>query len=338
MGKFGPPSKWLKDQRETMPLQSKDLSERIILVVGGNTGLGLEASRHLAAMKPQRLIIACRDATRGKNAVNDIERTTGVESIELALVDLTDFKSIPSFVELLRTSLGISRIDAILLNAGMMTPNFQLTKDGWETTLQTNYIGTALLAFHLLPFLLHSPLDGFTPRLVFVGSEVHYFVSKVEQEESQNILLALNDKKTAAMSQRYYITKTLNLFFARSLASKISHKKLIITSTNPGFCKSGLIRNSNPVQLLALKAATFLLSRSTEMGSRCLVHALLSDNADAIHGKYLNNCRVEEESDFVLSEDGQRVQARVWNELSDVLFKVDPRVKDIVEKYLVETR
>jgi len=172
------------------------------------------------------------------------------------------------------------------------------------------------------------------PRIAFVGSEVHYFISKMDETKQPNILDCLNDKKRAKMSERYYITKLLNLFFARSLAAKIPSDTLSITSINPGFCKSRLIRNENPVKMTGLKLATALLSRSTEMGSRCLVHGLLVASSETAHGKYLNNCRVEEESDFVISETGLRVQERAWNETIEVLTKVNPKVNEIVNQYL----
>lgn len=74
-------------------------------------------------------------------------------------------------------------------------------------SLQTNYIGTALLAIHLLPLLLQTPHEDPFPRLVFVGSEVHYFISQIKQDKSPNILVALNNQKTAVMSERYYVSK-----------------------------------------------------------------------------------------------------------------------------------
>lgn len=64
----------------------------------------------------------------------DIKATTGCKAVELALIDLTSFQSILGFVDDLKYKFDITRLDALLLNAGMMTPKFQLTKDGWETT------------------------------------------------------------------------------------------------------------------------------------------------------------------------------------------------------------
>lgn len=73
-----------------------------------------------------------------------------------------------------------------------------------------------------------------------------------------------------------------------------------------------LIRNSGFIRMAGLKLATAILSRPTEMGSRCLVHGTIIAKTDEVHGKYLNNCRVEEESDFVISDDGAQIQERVW--------------------------
>jgi NADP-dependent 3-hydroxy acid dehydrogenase YdfG len=48
------------------------------------------------------------------------------------VVDLTDFASILSFVDNLKLN-GVTRLDSVLMNAGMMQPKFAQTKDGWET-------------------------------------------------------------------------------------------------------------------------------------------------------------------------------------------------------------
>ncbi len=89
------------------------------------------------------------------------------------------------------------------------------------------------------------------------------------------------------------------------------------------------------------------------MGSRTLVHGSLDGSNKDIQGKYLNRCKVEEESDIVISPEGKAYQDRIWvsiccadpdyrkfaeagmqNETLDVLSKVHPQLKDIVSQYL----
>lgn len=65
-----------------------------------------------------------------RDSCADVRIIPGCKEVELAHVDLTDFASIQSFVDELQTT----KLDAVLINAGMMTPKFELTKDSWETT------------------------------------------------------------------------------------------------------------------------------------------------------------------------------------------------------------
>jgi hypothetical protein len=54
------------------------------------------------------------------------------------------------------------------------------------------------------------------------------------------------------------------------------------------------------------------LSRSTEVGARTLVHAALWGARDEVNGKFFNNSRVVEESDFSLSGEGREIETRIW--------------------------
>lgn len=63
---------------------------------------------------------------------------------------------------------------------------------------------------------------------------------------------------------------------------------------------------------LANKLLKLLLARTVEVGSRTLVHAALAGDQSEMQGRYLNRCRVEEESDFALSEEGGKVEEKIW--------------------------
>ena len=60
-----------------------------------------------------------------------------------------------------------------------------------------------------------------------------------------------------------------------------------------------------------------MLARSTEMGSRTLIHAALGGTQKEVQGKYLSTCQVGEESDYALSPEGMEVQERLWVRLHD---------------------
>ncbi|KAG6822899.1 hypothetical protein H0H93_004621 [Arthromyces matolae] len=78
------------------------------------------------------------------------------------------------------------------------------------------------------------------------------------------------------------------------------------------------------------------IARTTEQGSRQLVYAAVggAGNEDQLRGSYISVARVSEASDFAIGPDGHVVQEKLWNEVMEILGKVDPRVEDISRKYL----
>ncbi len=68
----------------------------------------------------------------------------------------------------------------------------------------------------------------------------------------------------------------------------------------------------------------WLLARTTEVGSRTLVAA--ASGGEETAGKYMADSVVSYESPFVLSEEGQRVEKKVWRELIEKLERIQPGI------------
>jgi retinol dehydrogenase-12 len=87
-----------------------------LIVTGANTGLGLEASRHLVRLGAEKVILACRNLEKGEAAVRDIEASTKRTGVaEVWSLDLSSFESVKEFAKRVD---GLKRIDAIVENAG----------------------------------------------------------------------------------------------------------------------------------------------------------------------------------------------------------------------------
>lgn len=92
------------------------------------------------------------------------------------------------------------------------------------------------------------------------------------------------------MSARYNVSKLLEVFYCREMASQSQQNgkpSVIINYLNPGFCHSELTRDSG----WGMRILKFFLARTTEAGSRTLVVA--ADAGSESHGEYMSNCRVE---------------------------------------------
>jgi NAD(P)-dependent dehydrogenase (short-subunit alcohol dehydrogenase family) len=279
----------------TLPRPDGDLRGQTIIVTGSNTGLGFEASRHLVHLGVDKLIMGVRNLDKGEIAKKEIlaasEKRDHQPSIEVWPLDMDSYDSVKAFAS--RAS-SLPRLDCVLANAGVMTAIFSVTEDN-EKTITTNVVSTFLLALLLLPKLQQSAEQfGIVPRIVIPNSALHYTAPLKELDIEGEIFARLNGQKTADMGSRYAVSKLLVIYVVRELADqlKASKKPLVIINTpNPSFCKSQLIRDPGVSTSFGVKVGEKLFARSTEAGSRALVHGIVS--GPETNGQYLTNCHVQ---------------------------------------------
>ncbi|KAF5325665.1 hypothetical protein D9611_000371 [Ephemerocybe angulata] len=332
----------IRDQyTKVPPVAQADLTGKIVIVVGANTGLGFEASKHLARMNPGKLILACRSEEKGKAAVDGIKQATGFGRAEVWQVDLSKLSSVIAFADRFERECG--RLDVLLANAGVGLDKYRSTEDGWEESLQVNNLSTSLLCLRLAPRLVETSMKyGTRPRIVVVSSEMHYGVSFPEKvyddgQESSFQVLSSREYCAAIMpgATRYAETKLLNVFFTLSLSELLKDTPVVVNTVTPGYCYSDLARNASAVQALADRIAKAILARSTEKGARQLVYAAVGgeEKVDTLRGAFVNLHRADEPDDYVLGEEGKKRGDKLWKDLILELSKVDGRVLEIVQEY-----
>lgn len=72
----------------------------------------------------------------------------------------------------------------------------------------------------------------------------------------------------------------------------MDHSKIIINVVNPGLCKTNLLRDASAMLRFNLSIAKLIAGRSSEEGSRTLLHGLAA--GEESHGKYLSECEIKE--------------------------------------------
>jgi NAD(P)-dependent dehydrogenase (short-subunit alcohol dehydrogenase family) len=307
---------------KTPPYPENSYGGKTVIVTGSNTGLGLEAARHITRLGAEKVILAVRSIEKGEEAKKSIEETTKRTGIvEVWQLDLTSYASVKSFSE--RAS-SLPRLDVLLENAGIHTVKYSLAEEN-ESTITVNVVSTFLLALLLLPKLKETAeLHNTKPHLVIVSSVVH-FLSDLPERQELSIFNTLNDKQTAQMSARYMVSKLLEVLAVRQMVAEycpdISKYPVVINLINPGICHSALLREAGSWQWI-FKWIT--AARTTEVGSRTLVDAACKGPES--HGKYLSDCEIEDPAPFVMSEEGKKTQKRVWKELSEKLEHIQPGI------------
>ena len=215
-------------------------SGRTVIVTGANSGIGYETARMLAA-KNARVILACRNISKGQEAVDKIRRIIPGAEVEAMHLDLGSLASVREFAEKILNQ--EDRLDLLINNAGVMMPPYGLTKDGFELQFGTNHLGHFALTGLLLPLILKTKGS----RVVNVSSAMHKR-GKIQFED-------LNSEKTYNKPSAYGQSKLANLLFTYELQRKLteSGSGTLATASHPGWTRTnlqrhtGIFENLNPL-------------------------------------------------------------------------------------------
>lgn len=235
---------------ENMP----DLSGKIIIVTGGNSGLGYESVMAFA-QKGAEVILASRSVEKGENAKIEIEKDPINGKIVVMQLDLQDFASIEKFAEDFKQK--YQKIDVLLNNAGIMTTPYFKTKDGLEGQIGTNHFGHFKLTGLLLDLIISTPKS----RVVNVSSIAH------ERGKMYFDNLMFENGTDYTPMKAYGQSKLANLLFTFELQRFFEANNIdsIAVAAHPGVSKTNLaqhmlkkfwIKLLVPVMLLMVQKAS----------------------------------------------------------------------------------
>jgi NAD(P)-dependent dehydrogenase (short-subunit alcohol dehydrogenase family) len=201
------------------------LSGRTAIVTGANSGIGWHVAKELAA-HGARVVLACRDVTRAKQAAERIRNGGPPVEIDIELLDLADMASVRAFAHHWRDPVHL-----LVNNAAVMAPPRRAsTRDGFELQFGTNHLGHFVLTGLLLPALL----AGAPSRVVTLSSVAHF--------GGRDDVVNANDNSTYRAQQAYSNSKLANLLFALELQRRAAGHKVPVSSAaaHPGMCATGL--------------------------------------------------------------------------------------------------
>ena len=323
------------------------LKGKTAIVTGSNSGLGYHASSQLLSLGLSHLILAVRDLRKGEaasSALLDAFRRSSTSSkasptIEVWPLNMTDDTSILSFADRVSQTPDLN-VDICILNAGVARFGYEQLPNGNELTIQTNWLGTALLAILLRPILqsqytrrtstttngnANGPASAPSPPvLTFVGSDAAQWSAfkeyKIAKKEHRSVLDVLNDKSKYNAGDRYYCSKLLlTLFFREFVARLPQNNSVIVNIVSPGFCYgSELHRSLGGVPGKIFSGMKRMIGRSSEVGARTLTHAAAVAGRQS-HGKYLSEEHEAPLPDFVVSDNGKEAAPMLWKEMSEDL-------------------
>ncbi|KAJ1302033.1 hypothetical protein OPQ81_000868 [Rhizoctonia solani] len=265
-----------------------DLSGQVVIVTGGNSGIGLELCKVLLN-KGAKVYMAARDREKAEKAIESLKRETSGRSPIFIELDLGDLSSVKRAVEEYKSM--EKELHVLYNNAGvMMSPTDLKTANGYDLQFGTNVLGPYLLTTLLLPTLINtaktSTLTGGIARVVNASSGVHWVAPRGGINYAS--LVPNNDKADKIRHRMgpttlYAQSKWAVIAFSNELARQYGSQGIVSTSLHPG-----AIENKYNTVLPGIGGwITRLMLRPTSWGPLTHLYAGTTPDARSISGKYL---------------------------------------------------
>lgn len=224
---------------------------KTILITGANTGIGL-ATAETFVKDGHHVILACRNPDKASQAKKQLD-AIGTGKVDTVTLDLNDLAKIAQTADTLISQ--FEKIDVLVNNAGMMTPQLESTADGFEKQIGVNYIGPFLLTMKLLP-LIKKAEQG---RIIHLASMMHLLGQiDVGQFKADQV------KKYNGV-RSYANSKLANLLFSNTLAQQLQGSSVTSNALHPGGVDSEIYRELPKYQYNALKLFLIPTSKPAEL-------------------------------------------------------------------------
>eukprot|EP00177_Eucheuma_denticulatum_P007637 GFKZ01013890.1.p1 GENE.GFKZ01013890.1~~GFKZ01013890.1.p1 ORF type:complete len:344 (+),score=54.08 GFKZ01013890.1:93-1034(+) len=289
---------------EWNPEDVPPLTNNTYIVTGTTSGTGLETARFLYR-NGATVILASRNPDKLAHVTNQFvteqppSPTPGI--LHSLVVDTSDLESVRSFVEAFK-NLGVTSVDALVLNAGVNRSEFERSAQGYEMDFATNHLGHWLMTGLLMPYLK----AGGGGRVVSVSSLAHRMVNN-----GIDYHLARGNGDKFDMMEKYSQSKLANLLFMSELNRRLSEAgvaEVVAVGCHPGGTKSNLIEGQKlPLHLTLAKRVFGFFAQEAVGGAMPIVMAALDQTAKAgdyygpsgfaeFSGKPKKNCVLADEA------------------------------------------
>jgi len=204
--------------------QIPDLCGKVVVITGGNTGIGYQAAIAFAS-KGAETILACRNESKAIKAVRKIQMEVPRAKVGYLNLDLGSLASIHHFADNFRNL--YSRLDILLNNAGVIIKSFSTTEEGFESQMGINHLGHFALTGLLMEFIAKT--DG--ARVVNVSSKAHR-----KERMDFNTLLYTSGKGYSRIGA-YTSSKLANLLFTYELDRRFRKASVnaMALAAHPGY-------------------------------------------------------------------------------------------------------
>ncbi|MFT5691511.1 MAG: NAD(P)-dependent dehydrogenase (short-subunit alcohol dehydrogenase family) [Oceanicoccus sp.] len=295
VGRFG------ADSTAEEVTEGLDLSGKVMLITGCNSGIGLETMRVLA-MRGAHVIGTGRTLEKARKACASVAGKTTPVALELS-----DFQSAVDCAATV-AEMGLA-LDAVILNAGIGSFGEMQLVNGVERIFAINYLGHYVLMNHLLP-LVQASQQG---RIVHVGSRQGYMSAPAAGIDFDN----LRGEKAYDADLAYGRSKLANALFSLKLSRMLDPAKTTSNVLHPGFVKTNIARDAGFLVRVGFDIVGPFITKTPAQGAATQSYVATAPALAGISGAYFADCnpaRIEVPNFFF----DQPLADKLWDATQDM--------------------
>ncbi|KAL5478200.1 hypothetical protein EMCRGX_G025096 [Ephydatia muelleri] len=280
-----------------------DLTGKVAIVTGGNTGIGYETAKALATMGAHT-IVACRSAERATEALTRMQDEVRQEfpdkqlNVEWMILNLASFESTKQFVIAFKAR--NLQLHILINNAAIaLLQERTLTADGYEQQFQAS-----------------------VPASI-AGIAIYQHVLYIDWNPDN-----LNGELSYGPLKFYNNSKLYNILTSYALQRRLPNMGITVSSLHPGVVDTDLNQHSKFFHLFALAVKHTGIARTPRDGAATTINCAVNPQLNSQQAHYYSDCHVTQSSD--LSRD-EAIQEQLWRK--SVAIVKDYLSPDVLARY-----
>ena len=275
-------------------MRTTEMQDKICMVTGATSGMGLETARGLANMGATVVMVG-RNRSKGEAARQDIQASSGNQKVDLLVADLSSQADIRRVADEFKAK--YDRLHVLVNNAGGVFSKRETTVDGLEMTFALDHLG-----YFLLTNLLIDTIKVSAPaRIVNISSGAEAG-GKINFDDLQG-------EKRYSSWAAYGQAKFANVLFTYDLARRLEGTGVTVNAVTPGPVATSFGQNNSGIFKLVSPLFS-VIGLTAEQGAQTAIWLASSAKVEGMTGRAFYRLQEKHTSN---KSHNVATQRRLWD-------------------------
>lgn len=237
------------------------ITGKTVLVTGSTDGIGKQTAMVLAG-QGARVLVHGRSAQKVERTLDEIKQQHPGANLAGYTADFSSLSAVAEMANAVKQSEAFLHV--LINNAGIYSPVFQLSQDGFELTFAVNHLAPFLLTLSLL-----DKIKASSPARIINVTSIGHNIRELDIE-------SIHKEETYHAWKEYKTSKFATILFTYALAERLEKSRVTVNCLHPGTVNTKVLESAFPD----------MEGCSVEEGAQTSIYLATSDDLDTVTGKY----------------------------------------------------